>query len=803
MIKYCAPHAVWFAIFSLFLILPVSSMAATPVQFSESYFTAKTSNLGMPIKLQARLTSSSGSPLSGKTIYFDIYYSGAWHEINPDDNGYATNSSGVAGEYYYVDPTLAAGFYPIRARFDGDGEYSSATLERTLTAAKANFTFALFLNGDNNLEDDAIADFYDELYPQGTNTNVNFIVLFDRVDAYDDTHDDWKDTRLFVVTPESVESDLYLYMDWGEQNMGDPETLANFAQTAFSDFPSENTVLVIWDHGSGWYDESKSLTLDQTASTFTGTHVKLPMPAQVAARLAAKKAAVSLDTTKEDGAIKSVSIDNTSGDRLSLPEVSCALESSGHIVDVLAMDACLMGMVEVAYEVKDVARHYVASAETISVTGYNYEDIGQNITAAMSPHGMASLLVDLFAEYYEGTTYDTLAAWDLENMDSLFAAMETFSTTLLDRMDRIPYTERSALRYAAQAMIDQSSHFDIGSLAYQAQQLISDDEVTAAAQNLEDKIQGDARVNYWVGGRAYADKAHMTGLSIYWPLTRYFDSDYMDTSVLAYANQSWNKTVRLLLDTTAPTTTKVDWITPPHAVDDSSIAMQSFTAVDKMSTSTGILYNTVYYQFTLTQSPTGGSGGSDSSNRYESTAYTDTGLEPNHQYCYTVYAHDGAGNETSATGEECAVTLAQVPGPGRLTNDVCGSIKVTWDPLSNPNGTEYYCENTTNGDFLDWTPDTSWRNSGLTLGSVYSFRVKARNSQGVETAWQDLGETENHCWGDVNRDNYVTLADAILCLQVAAGLEPENIDKTTAIDALRQIGLDEALYILQIEGEFR
>ncbi|WP_248635305.1 clostripain-related cysteine peptidase [Desulfatibacillum aliphaticivorans] len=801
---------------TIFLGFPLSARA-DEAQFSGLYFTAKQSNLGMPVLLKAQLVDASGDPIPEATIYFDIYHDGAWHVINEDDGGYITDSTGAASVYYYVDPTLSAGDYQIRARFDGNTKSESTVLEQTLETNEAGITFALYLNGDNNLESYAIDDFYNELYPHGTNEDVNYIVLFDGDGSVYYNGEYWTGTRMFIVTPEAVAAGTYPYQDWGEQNMGAQSTLQNFVETAFTDFPAENNVLVIWDHGNGWYSEpeSKTLTADDTSTATQGTHVELPIPSQVAARLSSKKAAV-FDAAEKNREYKGVSYDDSSaGDYLGLTELSGALEQAGVIVDVLAIDACLMGTVEVAYELKDVANFFVASAETISVAGFDYDDLGDRIDSgsASTARDMAYQMVASYKNYYLGDTYNaTLSAWDLTEMASLFSALENLSTAFLAQLEQIPYGESTALRSAAEDLIDDTSCYDLGSLAYHIQQEISDTQVAAAAQALESQIKGVARVNYWIQsgtrwGKIYSDMTGMTGLSLYWPLTSNFNPNYVDENALSFANQSWNKVIRLIYDSTAPTGT-VQWVQTPHALSDSSISMESFTGTDQFvvtyNRQTYYLDNTVYYQFTFTQSPTGGSGGSDSDNRYESTVYSDEGLEPNHQYCYTVYAHDGAGNETDATGEACAVTLAQAPAAISLTRKNCNQVLAAWDPGNNPAGTEYYCENMTTGNNSGWITDAEWVSAGLAINATYSFRVKARNSENIETDWVSLGDFElGPCAGDINTDGVVNIADAILCLQVAAGLAPEGIDKSKAIDAELQVGLDEALYILQINSELR
>ena len=48
---------------------------------------------------------------------------------------------------------------------------------------------------------------------------------------------------------------------------------------------------------------------------------------------------------------------------------------------------------------------------------------------------------------------------------------------------------------------------------------------------------------------------------------------------------------------------------------------------------------------------------------------------------------------------------------------------------------EYYFENTSTGATRGWHPSPTWNQTGLAAGQTYSFRVKARNGLGEETAW--------------------------------------------------------------------
>ncbi|MGD2269592.1 MAG: hypothetical protein PVI06_04265, partial [Desulfobacterales bacterium] len=168
-------------------------------------------------------------------------------------------------------------------------------------------------------------------------------------------------------------------------------------------------------------------------------------------------------------------------------------------------------------------------------------------------------------------------------------------------------------------------------------------------------------------------------------------------------------------DTTPPTPNPMTWSTEPYENGPTSIAMSATTASDPSGP--------VEYEFDFTSSPTGGNGGSDSGWQ-AGTTYTDTGLSPNHQYGYRVRARDTADNMTAYSAISYDYTLANTPGVAVFSDVAETSVGVNWTANSNPAGTQYYCENTTDGTNSGWTANTSWTSSGLTCETTYAFQVK-------------------------------------------------------------------------------
>ena len=183
-----------------------------------------------------------------------------------------------------------------------------------------------------------------------------------------------------------------------------------------------------------------------------------------------------------------------------------------------------------------------------------------------------------------------------------------------------------------------------------------------------------------------------------------------------------------------PTHNHMEWAVVPFPASPTSISMTATTATHSQC-------SPVYYNSEFMGSPTGGSGGQDFEWQ-ESPTFTNTGLQPNHQYGYRVAAAacQPVLQDTVESETRYAYTLAQNPTPAAFSNKSRTSLRANWNANGNPNWTEYYCENTTNNTHSDWSTDTFWDSTGLTPGATYHFQVKARNEDLIETGWVDLGD---------------------------------------------------------------
>lgn len=122
----------------------------------------------------------------------------------------------------------------------------------------------------------------------------------------------------------------------------------------------------------------------------------------------------------------------------------------------------------------------------------------------------------------------------------------------------------------------------------------------------------------------------------------------------------------------------------------------------------------------------------------DSESYQATGLTPNTAYNISVKAyHNNRGESASSATSDTVYTLANPPTTLASTAQTATTITLGWNANSNPNGTEYYVENTTANTNSGLITATTWTPSSLTCNTGYTFKVKAKNGATVDTAWSD------------------------------------------------------------------
>ncbi len=306
--------------------------------------------------------------------------------------------------------------------------------------------------------------------------------------------------------------------DLGERNMGDPATLVEFAQWGRDNYPARHVALVLWDHGDGWRrsEELPRPKGDRPLNSASGPVVGNPT---------------------------GIGWDDTNGDYLTTPELRDALQSihtyCGARIDIVGLDACLMGMLEIDYELAPFADYRVASEETEPWDGWDYEASMLWLIAnpGATAEQLAARIVTDYIASYGGVSDTTQSAVNLAAIrpGGLADAVHTLAQDLRNDMSGQWFAVETA-RDQAQDYYD-TDYIDLYHFA----------ELLKASSN-DPTIQADAQAVMDAFATAVTEEAHGSalpdshGISIYFPSCGSYAAKY-DTDCLLSVDTDWNEFV--------------------------------------------------------------------------------------------------------------------------------------------------------------------------------------------------------------------------------------------------------------------
>ena len=265
-------------------------------------------------------------------------------------------------------------------------------------AHASDWTFLVYLDGDNNLESAGIDDFL-EMASVGSSSDVKIVVLFDRIPGESSSYGDWTDTRRGLVSKNDVPSDgndgkPAWGTSMGELNMGNRNTLIDFVEWGMQNYPASKYAVILWNHGSGW----------------------------------------RLRLAEEELLLKAVCWDDTDGgDTLLMSELRGALdtiETDEEEPNLVGFDACLMAMAEVAYEIREHASVKVGSEKTEPGSGWPYDTILDDLVD--DPTMSAAELGTTIVTRYHQSESETQSGINLVLMNALATEIDSFAQTLSD-----------------------------------------------------------------------------------------------------------------------------------------------------------------------------------------------------------------------------------------------------------------------------------------------------------------------------------------------------------------------------------
>lgn len=213
---------------------------------------------------------------------------------------------------------------------------------------------------------------------------------------------DPEEGKIYLGTKQMLEAPQF-----GEKgfDMSTPDSLTNFINWAVKACPAKHYMLVVSSHGGGYLPETDN----------------------------------SFRTPGQGSETRSVMPDADSGKEISAYELKAALEAADRKMDILFLDACLMNMMEVEYELRNVTDYIIASSFPVPGMGGNYRTLinelakGNAMETALSNFCEANK--DSWDELYKnisGGNYYDQSVIRTSSLDAYAAKIRDFTDRLTD-----------------------------------------------------------------------------------------------------------------------------------------------------------------------------------------------------------------------------------------------------------------------------------------------------------------------------------------------------------------------------------
>ncbi len=241
---------------------------------------------------------------------------------------------------------------------------------------------------------------------------------------------------------------------------GSPETLIDFCGWAIKHFPARYYMLVLWNHGTGIIDIGRPRSINPVQLFFFNPETHL---------IELDRTIPFLDFVQaiQDNDPRAICFDDTTGHYISNQGLDRALREitqrflGGKKLTIVAFDACLMSMVEIANIVKDYAEIMVSSQEVELGPGYDYRRALTPVAERLlKPAEFARSLVSSFEQTYFNITNDfTQSAIDLEYMGALEKNINAIGNLLNESLSlQYATTIRDIIKSCRHKML--CTHFD-------------------------------------------------------------------------------------------------------------------------------------------------------------------------------------------------------------------------------------------------------------------------------------------------------------------------------------------------------
>lgn len=328
---------------------------------------------------------------------------------------------------------------------------------------KKPMTFMVFVAADNDLHYFAWKNIK-QMELVGSNENINIVVQLNTPGHLNPTkrYIIKKGRRVLVQEQEPLHQKL---------NSGSPQTLIDFVSWTTTYYPADEYALVLWNHGTGAIDPGYVKTINPCELFYCNpsdnmleldrglSYLSLILQYAKDEQLLPKRGMCFDETFK--------SYINNHDFEYALREI-CTKVLHGKKLALIAFDACLMSMIEVASAAKKYAHYMVGSQEVEYGTGWDYEMVLQPfLTRSLTPFQFAQHIVASYEQaYYKITNEYTQSALDLTLCEAMEQNISTVSDLLVEAFNGSRAQVINILRKCKSTQyctcFDEPSYIDLG-----------------------------------------------------------------------------------------------------------------------------------------------------------------------------------------------------------------------------------------------------------------------------------------------------------------------------------------------------
>ncbi len=377
----------------------------------------------------------------------------------------------------------------------------------------AEWTVLTYIQADNNLASYAHYNIND-MQRAGSTDKVNILIQWDQ--PYNRKTWRYKITKGGKVEDESLSQ---------EMGIKPVKELVDAMEWAQRKYPAKHYMLVLWNHGNGVLDRSRNLS-----SFALNPWLEIP----------------GYPNQKERGILYDDSDDTFVSNRDLSNAFSQIKSLLGKKIDIVGMDACLMAMTEVGYQIRNYADYLVGSEHLEPGNGWDYSGFLKplvNNPELFGAEELAASVVLSYANYYKDrySSY-TQSSIKLSNLNTLTQKINAIISRVEDcynvkrkrTYNLVKRAHNKSIKFFTKSYLDLYSflkNLRKKARQYRRRKKEKNNRYKYSLAQLEIAIvNGMKEVKNTISSNAVGSRyKNAKGISIYYP-KRYINSSYLKTA---------------------------------------------------------------------------------------------------------------------------------------------------------------------------------------------------------------------------------------------------------------------------------